>query len=353
MAAWKRLFAYASAVWFTASGGIVAAVNNAPDLAASVARETRSITLPHFEPDLPIAPGRDEFMMVCASCHSPRYVTMQPPFAEGKWTEEVDKMSKTYGAQMDADQRRAIIGYLVAINGPGSRTTSGASPGDDDEAGSSTKTSLPRYVETTPHLTFSADPAEAREEIKRGADIFTQDCSGCHGATGRGDGFINPVLFRKAENLAASRYSEKLVSRILWNGKRGTSMPSWRGLPAADLAAVVKFVETLHPHNEPEHIPAETIQHGRQLFLHNCAPCHGESADGNGVNAVTLLPPPANFRLKQPDLNYILLVLREGIPGTAMPSWKDRISESDRRALAAFVRSLYEPNEHNANPQSK
>jgi cytochrome c oxidase cbb3-type subunit 2/cytochrome c oxidase cbb3-type subunit I/II len=40
-----------------------------------------------------------------------------------------------------------------------------------------------------------------------------------------------------------------------------------------------------------------------------------------------------------------LKVLRDGIPGTAMPSWKDQISESDREALAAFVRSLYESTE--------
>ena len=130
-----------------------------------------------------------------------------------------------------------------------------------------------------------------------------------------------------------------------WHGRAGTSMPSWRGLPATDLAAVVKFVETLHPRNEPDHIPAETIQHGKQLFLHNCAPCHGEAADGNGVNAAMLLPPPANFKLKQPDLNYILLVLQDGVPGTPMPSWRDQLSKADRQKVAAYVRSLFNDGE--------
>jgi len=45
----------------------------------------RSIILPHFEPELPVAAGRDEYLAVCVSCHSPRYVTMQPLFPQRQW----------------------------------------------------------------------------------------------------------------------------------------------------------------------------------------------------------------------------------------------------------------------------
>ena len=44
----------------------------------------------------------------------------------------------------------------------------------------------------------------------------------------------------------------------------------------------------------------------------------------------------------QPDLEYIRKVLRDGVPGTAMPVWKDQLSESDSAALAGYVRSFYE-----------
>jgi mono/diheme cytochrome c family protein len=44
----------------------------------------------------------------------------------------------------------------------------------------------------------------------------------------------------------------------------------------------------------------------------------------------------------QPDADLILQLLRDGIPGTAMPSWKEQLPESDRAAIADFVRSLYE-----------
>lgn len=338
MAAPKLPFVVALAVWLVAPS-LTAAFAESTRQTTPLAGDTRTIALPHFEPDLPIAPGRDEFMMVCVSCHSPRYVTMQPPFSELQWTETVDKMSKNYGAQMDATQRRAIVGYLVAINGPASWAK--ASPGDDDEDGWS-KPQPPRYVETAPKLPLAGDSTGVQEEIKRGADLFAQDCASCHGPEGRGDGFISQVLLRKAENLAASRYSRPLLSQILWNGKRGTSMPSWRGLSVEDLAALVEFVETLHPLMDSDHTADETLQHGKQLFLHNCVPCHGAAADGNGVNAAALLPPPANFKRKQPDPNYILEVLQNGIPGTAMPSWREQLSEADRRALAGYVRSLFD-----------
>ena len=39
-----------------------------------------------------------------------------------QWEDSVDKMVKSYGAQMDAEQRTAIVGYLVATHGPTSPT---------------------------------------------------------------------------------------------------------------------------------------------------------------------------------------------------------------------------------------
>src|SRR5262249_12599896 len=86
----------------------------------------------------------------------------------------------------------------------------------------------------------------------------------------------------------------------------------------------------------------EALSHGNQVFQKNCAQCHGEQGDGKGPAAATLLPEPASFKLKQPDLDYIVKVVSEGIPGTAMPAWKNQLSQSDVHALATFVRSLFE-----------
>ena len=150
------------------------------------------------------------------------------------------------------------------------------------------------------------------------------------------------MLLRKPKNLATTRYSLTLLSQVLWNGKPGTAMPSWRGLPESDRVALAAYIQTLHRAAGSEIVSEKPNQQGASIFLLNCAPCHGEAGDGKGATAVNLLPKPANFKLKQPNADYLLQVLIDGIPGTAMPSWKDQIPASDRTALAEFVRSLFE-----------
>ncbi len=301
----------------------------------------RSITLPHFEPDLPLAPGRDQYPVVCVSCHSPRYVTMQPLFPQRQWEATVDKMAKNYGAQMDQGQRQAIVGYLVTIHGPDSKSEDSAARDDDMDIASPAKPASP--PETAPSLGLAPDDPGRVAEADRGAVLFNRDCAACHGTGGAGDGWVGRVLLRRPKNLAATRFSMPLLSQVLWNGKRGTAMPSWRGLSKPELTALAAYVQSLHQPVKVEDASPEVRQRGGQVFQQNCAPCHGASGDGKGPAAATLTPEPANFKLKQPDVAYILQVLSDGIPGTAMPAWKNQIKESDRQALADFLRSLFDP----------
>jgi mono/diheme cytochrome c family protein len=327
----------ASLTFFVAGGAH--SIARAADVEAQATNHIHSITLPHFEPDLPMAPGRDDYLVVCVSCHSPRYVTMQPLFPQRQWEETVDKMAKVYGAQMDPTQRASIVQYLVATHGPGSAK---ASDGDDD----SDFTSIARpssQPETAPSLILARDNPKRLEQVERGAELFKQNCAGCHGTTGRGDGLVAQVLLRKPKNLTATRFSVNFLIQVLWNGKRGTAMPSWRALAQTNLEALAAYTLTLHQPAEAEQPSTENLKHGNQLFQKNCAQCHGELGDGKGPAAANLLPGPANFKFKRPDFDYIVAVLNEGIPGTAMPSWKNQISEPDLQALARFVRSLFGP----------
>lgn len=311
---------------------------NATASEANGPHEMLSITLPHFEPDLPIAPGRDDYMVVCVSCHSPRYVMMQPLFPERQWQETVDKMAKVYGAQMDQDQRASIVQYLVTTHGP----DSAPAPARDEDFDFASIAKPIRRPDAVPLLKPALDGAEHARAVERGAELFQQDCAACHGTTGRGDGFVGPALFREPKNLAATRFSLNLLSQVLWNGKRGTAMPSWRSLPQQDLSALAAFAQSLHQEVKRDEASSESIQLGNQVFVQNCAPCHGIAGDGKGTAAATLIPEPANFKLKQPDFDYIMQVLSNGIPGTGMPAWRDQISETNRRALGYYVRSLFE-----------
>jgi mono/diheme cytochrome c family protein len=339
---------------------------DAQDFGVATQGKVYSIVLPHLEPELPLGPGRDDYLVVCVSCHSARYVMMQPYFPQRQWEETVDKMTKVYGAQMDQEQRASIVQYLVATHGPNS--VQATSAGDDDAdfvpvAKPSSRTEaapllhVAHYEEKDPSPQPSAlgrgeggsstarpaaESAEHKKQVERGAELFKQDCAGCHGVTGRGDGFVAQVLLRQPKDLAANRFSAHLLSEVLWNGKRGTAMPSWRGLAPADLDAVAAYVLTLHPTVRPDKTSPEALERGNQVFQKNCAQCHGVLGDGKGPAAANLIPEPANFKLKQPDFEYVIRVVSEGIPGTGMPAWKEQIAESDRQALASFVRGLFE-----------
>jgi high-affinity iron transporter len=90
-------------------------------------------------------------------------------------------------------------------------------------------------------------------------------------------------------------------------------------------------------------VSAEARERGRMLFLEHCALCHGAGADGRGVRREGLSSPPRDFtdpsvrRKSSPRRMYY--EIREGVRGTAMPSWK-ALDEGQTWDLVAFLRSV-------------
>jgi mono/diheme cytochrome c family protein len=304
---------------------------------ADVASGICSITLPHFEPELPTAPGRKAFMAACVSCHSARYVFMQPKFPRKQWEETVGKMIKVYGAHLDTNQLHEIVGYLVAVNG--------IVPKEHREI--SSPANAPLQDEPAPRFTIPKNPEALTADLKRGAELFAQNCAGCHGAAGRGDGIASPVLLPRPANLAVTHFSVELLREVLWSGVPGTAMPSWRDLPATDLNALAIYVQSLHPTTSGNIVSAENSARGKVLFLQVCAACHGPLGDGKSAAAATLMPAPTNLKWEQPDFDFVMQLLRDGVPGTAMPAMQKQFSKPDRAALANYVRSLYSPYDQN------
>jgi mono/diheme cytochrome c family protein len=88
--------------------------------------------------------------------------------------------------------------------------------------------------------------------------------------------------------------------------------------------------EAVSAHRDPS-VPHERLassaawQRGRAEFLEHCAGCHGAAADGRGVRSSALASRPADLtRLPaaRRDPRRLFGVLREGLPGTDMPSWR-------------------------------
>jgi hypothetical protein len=65
--------------------------------------------------------GRQDVQIYCNTCHSPRYITMQPPLPAATWEDEVNKMNKAYGAAIPEDTTRKIIAYLQTHYTPENR----------------------------------------------------------------------------------------------------------------------------------------------------------------------------------------------------------------------------------------
>jgi DMSO reductase family type II enzyme heme b subunit len=93
------------------------------------------------------------------------------------------------------------------------------------------------------------------------------------------------------------------------------------------------------------------VQAGRMVYDRWCAWCHGAEGEGNGPAAAYLAPKPRDFTLgvykykstegdSPPADEDIARIVAEGMPGTAMPGWKDVLGEAERRDVVAFIKKF-------------
>ena len=190
-----------------------------------------------------------------------------------------------------------------------------------------------------PVLLRGADPVL----IQLGSSLFHDNCASCHGNRGQGDGPGAEGLFPRPANLSVIEYSTPRLSSILWNGVPGSAMPRWNRLSTSDLEAVAAYMQTIDASDSHEAGNESTvIEQGLDLYRQNCTGCHGMDGRGNGPAAAALAPSPTNFHQERATKGHSLRVLKEGIPGTAMPTWRAELSDTQREAVAAYVDSLYE-----------
>lgn len=174
-----------------------------------------------------------------------------------------------------------------------------------------------------------------------GEELFLDNCSGCHGAQGLGDGPAAGWLQPPPANFAEHRYRRDLLADILWNGVHGTSMPAWRDLSIMQLSALADVVDGF---SQVDGSSVVQSSNGQQVYATHCAECHGDSGDGNGF-AVDKLPipvMPTDFIRERLSEEAAMRALREGVSGTSMAPWSDRLSEAEMSAAVQYVRSLYQ-----------
>jgi cytochrome c oxidase cbb3-type subunit 3 len=78
---------------------------------------------------------------------------------------------------------------------------------------------------------------------------------------------------------------------------------------------------------------------GKAVYDQHCTACHGASG-GAGERAPAIVISSATTLRGERSEAQILDILRNGIPGTGMPAWKGRLTETDILAIGAYVHAL-------------
>jgi len=88
---------------------------------------------------------------------------------------------------------------------------------------------------------------------------------------------------------------------------------------------------------------SESVAAGQAVFTVHCVSCHGETGKGDGPLGVVLNPRPADLSQHAiPGVHtdaQLYEWITDGFPGSAMPAWKSRLSDTDRWNLVNFIRT--------------
>jgi mono/diheme cytochrome c family protein len=90
---------------------------------------------------------------------------------------------------------------------------------------------------------------------------------------------------------------------------------------------------------------------GNYVYEQNCQVCHGQHGDGRGELSATLQPKPRSFRRgvfkygstppgKLPTNEDLARVIRNGLAGTGMGVFGDRLSPNDLKAVTEYIKSF-------------
>ncbi len=89
---------------------------------------------------------------------------------------------------------------------------------------------------------------------------------------------------------------------------------------------------------------------GEAVYFERCVGCHGDEGDGLGPGADRLNPPPRDFTIGDykyrttgfddivPNDSDLYRMIRDGMPGTAMASWGDVLSDQEMWDLVEYIK---------------
>jgi mono/diheme cytochrome c family protein len=202
-------------------------------------------------------------------------------------------------------------------------------------------------------LLWGTAAAQSGGDPDRGAELYIQYCSMCHGLDGRGRVGASLEFF---PGIGVGEALEQITAQ----GIEGSVMLAWGeeyGGPLSDedIADIAAYVSAVIGGTRPI-APAPTYKapqipslpdvsgdpsEGAVVFQNDCAVCHGEQAQG-GFGWPLAKDWPSN----QPDV-YLHQIISRGIDGTAMPAWSQEVGgplpDQEIDNVTAYLLSLSPP----------
>ncbi|WP_322894827.1 MULTISPECIES: cytochrome-c oxidase, cbb3-type subunit III [unclassified Yoonia] len=186
--------------------------------------------------------------------------------------------------------------------------------------------------------TLDQNPELARFATSAGGAVFRNNCSQCHGSGAAGAvGYPNLLdddwlWGGDFENIAYT-VRHGIRNEEDWDARYSEMTAFDDILSNAEIDAVVNHVLAISGQDHDTTLAAS----GSELFLDNCAACHGEAGTGNrDLGAPNLTDAIWLYGGDPAALEQTIRYARFGV----MPPWGTRLSEAEIRAVTAYVHQL-------------
>ncbi len=115
-------------------------------------------------------------------------------------------------------------------------------------------------------------------------------------------------------------------------------------LIVAGIFYITRPVVSVNAQANPIAPDAKSVAAGQALFVAHCVLCHGPTGKGDGPLGLTLVPRPADLTIHAvPGVHtdgQLYEWITNGFPGSAMPAWRNSLSDTDRWNLVNFIRTM-------------